>query len=78
MKLPNAENAIVEHEKITDYLLNAAHPDNGGKAVFFEALGFGREEPQALAEALLDLARRAESQRVQRRRMAASTCLSDT
>ena len=60
MKLPNAENAIVKHEKITDYLLNAAHPDNGGKAAFFEALGFRREEPQALAEALLDLARRAE------------------
>jgi len=31
MKLPNAENAVVEHEKITEYLLNAAHPDNGDK-----------------------------------------------
>jgi Domain of unknown function (DUF4926)/Domain of unknown function (DUF6883) len=41
-------------------LLNAAHPDNGGKAAFFEALGFRREEPQTLAKAMLDLARRAE------------------
>jgi uncharacterized protein DUF6883 len=75
MKLPNVENAVVEHEKITEYLLNAAHPDNGGKAVFFEALGFRREEPQTLAKAMLDLARRAEVRRVQRRRMGASTSL---
>ena len=60
MKLPNVENAVLEHEKITEYLLNAAHPDNGGKAAFFEALGFRREEPQTLAKAMLDLARRAE------------------
>jgi hypothetical protein len=25
MKLPNANKAVVEREKITDYLLNAAH-----------------------------------------------------
>ena len=60
MKLPNAESAVVEPEKITEYLLNAAHPDNGGKAAFFEALGFQRQEPQVLAEALMDLARQAE------------------
>lgn len=40
MNLPNAERAIVEREKITDYLLDPAHPDNGGKAPFFEHLGF--------------------------------------
>jgi hypothetical protein len=60
MKLPNAEKAVVERQKITEYLLNAAHPDNGGKAAFFEALGFHREEPQALAEALLDFVRQSE------------------
>ena len=60
MKLPNAENAVVEREKISEYLLNAAHPDNGGKAAFFEALGFQREDSQALAEALLDFARQSE------------------
>ena len=31
---------IVEEEKITEYLLNSAHPDNGGKAAFFQKLGF--------------------------------------
>jgi uncharacterized protein DUF6883 len=42
MKLPNAELALVEREKITEYLLNAEHPDNGGKASFLIALGFQR------------------------------------
>jgi hypothetical protein len=28
--LPNAASAIVASEKITDYPLNEAHPDNGG------------------------------------------------
>ena len=32
MKLPNAHLAVVEERKVVDYLLNAAHPDNGGKA----------------------------------------------
>jgi hypothetical protein len=44
MKLPNADRAFVAQEKIRDYLLNAAHPDNGGKAAFFMALGFRAED----------------------------------
>jgi hypothetical protein len=43
-----------------DYLLNPAHPDNSGKAEFFEALGFRRKEWKPLAAALLALARQAE------------------
>ena len=42
MYLPNANLAIVDREKIADYLLNPAHPDNGGKAKFFLGLGFYR------------------------------------
>jgi hypothetical protein len=60
VKLPNAANATVEHNKIADYLLNPAHPDNGGKAVFFEELGFRGPQPEILAEALRRLAREAE------------------
>ena len=44
MKLPDADKLVVAREKIADYLLNAAHPDNGGKAQFFERLGFRRKE----------------------------------
>jgi len=44
MKVPGAHLAVVEQAKIIDYLLNPAHPDNGGKAVFFDSLGFSRKE----------------------------------
>ncbi len=60
VKLPNAEKAIVEREKVGDYLLNAAHPDNGGKAAFFEELGFRHAEPETLVTALQELVRQAE------------------
>jgi len=60
MKLPNATKAIVEPEKIVDYLLNPAHPDNSGKAEFFKALGFLRKEWKPLAAVFLALARQAE------------------
>jgi hypothetical protein len=39
----------VEREKTEDYLLKAAHPDNGGKAAFFERLGFRRQKWETLA-----------------------------
>ena len=44
MKLRNAHLAIVDRSKVLDYLLNEAHPDNGGKARFFGLLGYSREE----------------------------------
>jgi hypothetical protein len=56
MKLPNAQKAVVDCEKITDYLLNPAHPDNGGKFRFFMQLGFSREQPDLMATALKALA----------------------
>ncbi|HWC76433.1 MAG TPA: hypothetical protein VG778_03175, partial [Blastocatellia bacterium] len=56
MKLPNAENAVVEREKITDYLLNPAHRYGASKARFFGAFGFCADEWWRLAEALLELA----------------------
>jgi hypothetical protein len=56
MKLPNAHFALVEQSKIIEYLLNPAHPDNGGKALFFQSLGFRPEEWQVLADAFRKLA----------------------
>jgi hypothetical protein len=56
MHLPNAHLAVVEQAKITDYLLNAAHPDNGGKARFFLTLGFTLDAWQELANALRHMA----------------------
>jgi hypothetical protein len=60
MKLPNAHLVLVGREKITDYLLNAAHPDNNGKAQFLAALGFHPEDWEALAAAFRKLAQTAE------------------
>jgi hypothetical protein len=54
LNLPNALLAIVDREKITDYLLNPAHPDNGGKAKIFLGLGFTAEQWQAFAESSAD------------------------
>jgi hypothetical protein len=41
MKLPVGTKTDVEREKISDYLLNPAHPENGGKAAFFERMFLG-------------------------------------
>ena len=60
MKLPNADKAVVEREKVEDYLLDSTHPDNGGKADFFTQLGFHRERWEVLAVALKALAVSAE------------------
>ena len=57
MNLPNGEHAVVEPDKVRDYLLDVAHPDGFGKAVFFTAMGFQREAWEALAEALRQVAR---------------------
>jgi len=57
MKVPNAELATVEREKVVRYLLNDTHPDNGGKSAFFHALGFDRDAWSLLATALQDLVR---------------------
>ena len=52
---PNAHLALVEREKITEYLLNPEHPDNGGKAAFLITLGFDSEKWEILAAALREL-----------------------
>jgi hypothetical protein len=46
--------AIVEKDKIVEYLLNTQHPDGASKAYFFRKLGFHQNEPQVLEKALLD------------------------
>ncbi len=52
MRLRNAHLAVVDRRKVTDYLLNAGHPSNGGKAKFFQSLGFSAEAPERLVEGL--------------------------
>lgn len=52
MILPNAENLIVEREKIVDYLLNTGHRLGASKARFFLQFGFRLDNWNEMAEAL--------------------------
>jgi hypothetical protein len=54
MKLPHAEHAIVESNKIERYLLSATHAHGRHKRRVFVAAGY---TAQRLADALLQLAR---------------------
>lgn len=56
MTLPNLDRAVIETEKLRDYLLSDAHPVGRFKAVFFKALGFHRDEWERLRDALLAVA----------------------
>ena len=63
MKLPNAEEAVVEREKIAGYLLNAGHRYGASKARFFHHFGFRVEAWEQLAQALLEHGQRNEVMR---------------
>jgi len=52
VQLRNAHLAVVERHKVLEYLLNAAHPAQCGKAQFFESFGFTSENPELLVGAL--------------------------
>ena len=67
VKLRNAHLAVVDRGKVFDYLLNEAHPDNGGKGRFFASLGFSREDPDRLINALGDVAEHGEAVKKQKR-----------
>ena len=46
--LPRAEDALVEEEKISGYLLNFDHDDGKHKAEFFSRFGFSPDRWQEL------------------------------
>lgn len=52
MLLPNAEDALIDSEKLRDYLLSHEHPHGRFKARFFNALGFRADQWQELESAL--------------------------
>lgn len=54
MKLPNAQQAVVDRKKVANYLLNAAHRYGASKARFFTQFGFRMEAWEQLAQALLE------------------------
>ena len=57
MKLPNAELAIVDIEKLRDYCLSTSHPRGRHKARVFEsALGITDSDAEELRQELLNAA----------------------
>ena len=56
MKLPFAERAVVEPDKLRDYLLSSTHPVGRFKAVFFATLGYTGENWAELQRDLLQIA----------------------
>ena len=58
MKLPHADKAVVEREKITNYLLNPEHRYGASKAQFFYEHGFRLEAWERLAETLREHGRK--------------------
>ena len=56
MKLPNAENAIIEIEKLRDYSLNPNHTKGKHKArVFLNALGMDFNDAEQLRQIILNV-----------------------
>src|SRR6185369_540181 len=55
MKLPNAENAVVDIAKLRDYSLNPNHPEGKHKArAFLEKLGMTSADADRLRQILLE------------------------
>ncbi len=52
--LPNAANATLEDQKITNWLLNLSNPKSAGKAKFFISRGFSIANWMVLKIALLE------------------------
>lgn len=50
--LPNAEKAIIEVEKLRDYILSSTHPVGQFKAAVFRRLGYSAENWEAFEEIL--------------------------
>lgn len=49
MRLPEAENSVIEPRKLRDYLLSPMHPVGRFKAVFFARLGYNQDDWGTLA-----------------------------
>lgn len=62
MKLPNAERAVVDIEKLRDYCLNPNHEEGKHKARrFMEKLGLTVDDAERLRQAILDAILKAEA-----------------
>lgn len=62
MKLPNAQNAVIEIGKLRDYCLNPNHPEGKHKARTFEAkLGLTINDAERLRQRIFEAIMTAEA-----------------
>jgi hypothetical protein len=52
MRIPNADSAIIEEQKIVQYLLNTDHRRGGSKAALLQQFGYSHATWQRLADDL--------------------------
>lgn len=64
-RLPNAEKAIIEAEKLRGYILSSTHPVGRFKAAFFRRLGYSSENCEAFEQSLRDLITTQDAREVQ-------------
>lgn len=65
MTLPNADQAVVEIQKLRDYCLNPTHPRGKHKARVFEsALGLTEDDAERLREELLAAVQKNDAKRL--------------
>ncbi|MFP4040365.1 MAG: DUF6883 domain-containing protein [Desulfosudaceae bacterium] len=57
MILPNADQAVIPPEKLHDYLLSPTHPVGRFKAVFFQTIGYDRDNWREFETAIRSLLR---------------------
>jgi len=64
--IPKIEFAVVDLDKIVNFLLNPHHPQNGGRAYFFSRFGYTDTDWERMAESLIQHAAEGEVVRLER------------
>lgn len=54
-RVPGAEGAIIEDSKLLEYALSLEHSVGRGKALFFQSIGYTRDDHEELKYAILDV-----------------------
>ena len=66
MRLPHAEEAIIDSRKLQDYVLSFEHPIGRFKAYFFAGLGFRAENREGLESEIRRLVLESEAEAAER------------
>jgi len=54
-RVPGAEAAVIEDSKLLEYALSLEHSVGRAKALFFQSIGYGRDDYEELRRGVLDV-----------------------